>query len=325
MPTPKRTRNPGVVLNHRRYCEAKSALRAVIEADESGLVCLLGPTRCGKTMLLQRLHEEISGTPESAGGLFRGAGVVRGSVPDVPNARLLTGAMLKACGYDFRRGETREELHGRLVQMIARDGVRVIALDEISHAAERGAQFPARAAADCLKSVIDETGVLIVGVGLPRFQSIIDGNEQLRARACRTISLRPHDWRISEDRRDIHRCLCALLKEAGDAGLRVELDSRDALRRLYGVTGGRVGQMLEIVGRARGRVHATGVLDAAALEAAALALSQPSRCTERFFAPDPPDDEMLVLACAEVMTEAGVAYEQTALERMAPLEPGRAA
>lgn len=65
---------------------------------------------------------------------------------------------------------------------------------------ERGSNLSARAAADHFKTVVDETGVSLVLAGLPRFQQIIDHNEQLRDRAAGTVYFAPYDWQKDEER-----------------------------------------------------------------------------------------------------------------------------
>ena len=127
------------------------------------------------------------------GNLIAGADFRLAAIPPRPNERDIYKALLRACDYDCPDREKTEAVRRRAFGVIRDHGIRTIALDEVNHLAESGANVPHRAAADHFKSIADETGVGLILTGLPKFQTIIDGNEQFRDRCHATVHYLPSD------------------------------------------------------------------------------------------------------------------------------------
>lgn len=157
------------------------------------------------------------------------------------------GAILgKIVGKSPRPNENASSIRDRLFRAIDQLAIKVVVIDEVNHLIERGANLAPREAADHLKTIVDETGISVIAIGLPRFQKIIDENEQLRDRACATTILRPYDWQQDAERTAFADTVEVALLKLEQSGLLVALDFEDIVRRLYGASGGRVPVMMRL-------------------------------------------------------------------------------
>lgn len=205
------------------------------------------PTRCGKSQILQSLSKGEGRTVAGPGSLIPGADFRVAAIPPRPNERDIYKAPLRACDYDCSDREKTEAVRRRVFRVIRDHGIRIIALDEANHLAESGANLPHRSAGDHFKSIVDETGVGLILAGLPKFQTIVDGNEQFRDRCHATIRYLPYDWHLEADRGEFYGAVSTILDRFRDSGVAVEIDEIDCTRRL-----GRTGRN-DALAYARGR------------------------------------------------------------------------
>jgi hypothetical protein len=205
-------------------------------------------------------------------------------------------------------GENADILRRRVVTAIRETGVRVIAIDECSHAAERGANLSARAAADHFKTIVDDTGVCMILFGLPRFQAIVDGNEQLRDRSSNTVYFRPYDWQIEAERDAFTGVVYTALEAIQRAGHPVDVGFEELTPRLYGAAGGRVPVALRILKSALLRA-AEAPLSMDLLQTVAKGLQQRPIAPLTFFQDDLPEDALLIRSYAAIMAEAGLTFD----------------
>ena len=282
---------------------------------EGAIVPLLGPTRCGKTLVLHELHDRLSQKIQGPGSMLQTSDFGMGVIPPKPNDRDLYRAMLQAIGYDCGPKERTSLVRERLVSAIRSNGTRVIALDECSHCAERGANLSARAATDHFKTIVDETGICLVLVGLPKFQALIDENEQFRDRALRTVLFPPYAWSRERDREDFLGAFLAALSLIVESGISVDFDDIDVARRMYGVTGGRVGLVLKIFDATVAELK-QDMIDMADIARAVDSAMQKEAGAIRFFRDEPPSDRDLTRAYVRVMEEAQLPVHPQSLDEL---------
>lgn len=313
---------------HRRMEQARAIIGenlSQFRSSTGAIVPLLGPTRVGKSALLAELKHEIGRTPGSARVLMANSDFAIGSVPPKPNDRDLYKSMLEAIGYSCREKENTTLVRRRLVDAIRDNGITVIALDECSHCAERGANLSARAAADHFKTIVDATGITLLLAGLPKFQTLIDGNEQFRDRCFETHYLMPYDWRDDEDRADFFGIVLAALQAFEDQGVRPGLSEEDCLRRLYGAAGGRVGTLLRVLDAAAVFVADDRTLRLEHLRNAARKTTQASLASGHYFEDELPTDIALIRAYMKVLFDAGMDFEPLGQRDLEALSDFRAA
>lgn len=308
-----------ITIRHRAYQETYDELASLLtiaDRNPGSIIPLLAPTRCGKTELLTDLRKRCETVRQAPGMMLDSSDFAIGRISAKPNDRDLYCAMLSALGVSSGPRDRTSVVRDRLIEFIRKFGIRVIALDEASHCAERGANLSERAAGDHFKTIVDETGVTLILAGLPRFQKLIDGNEQFAARSLKTVSLLPYSWSREEDRQSFNEAVQAAFMCLEEAELPIDLDPEDAVRRLYGVSGGRVGVVLKVL-RTSANSPDLQQLSMKQIADAALATVQSHVPPKIYFEETPPSDRDLVNSYFDVMTDAGLDVELSTLQDLA--------
>lgn len=306
------TKNPLPLLSqyvrHKAFEEVQAAISGLLNTKDPRSGCIipfLGPTRLGKSDVIRRLARDS--TPAKT--LVPTQSFVKADLPAQVSSKEIYATMLSATGLKSRAGDTTSSIRSRLFRAIDQYGIQTIALDECNHVVERGSNLSARAAADHFKTVVDETGVNLILLGLPRFQQIIDNNEQLRDRACGTILLKPYDWQNDGDRDAFCGAVASVLDSLEASGITVDLEFEDLVRRLYGASGGRIPMMMRMMKlcilQAGSSVHLT-IVD---FRRAARSMQQSGIPISLFFENEDPDEVELIRSFAAVMAEAGLDFE----------------
>jgi hypothetical protein len=268
------------------------------------IIPLLGPTRVGKSAVVKRLVEKSG----DACSLFPMKDIVCATLPPQVSGREIYASGLIGMGFRTRDADKTKVLRDRLYRAIRERDIKVIAFDEVNHLIERGANLSPRAAADHLKAIVDETGVSLILSGLPRFQQIIDGNEQLRDRANGTVLLKPYDWQNDEDRDAFTGAVDAAIGSLEKSGFIVTQDFEDIVRRIYGATGGRVPMMLRLFKSCAVSERVSRKLSLASFARAASKMQQSGIPVSAFFNDNEPDEVELHRSFASVMSEAGLDF-----------------
>lgn len=268
------------------------------------IIPLLGPTRVGKSAVAERLVEKSG----HACSLFPMKNVVRKDLPPQVSGREIYAAGLNAMGFRTRDADKTKPLRDRLFRAIKERDIKVIIFDEANHLVERGANLSPRAAADHLKAIVDETGVSLILSGLPRFQQIIDQNEQLRDRANGTVLFKPYDWQNDEERDAFAGAVDAAIGSLEISGFQVAVKFEDIVRRLYGASGGRVPIVLRLFKLCAISARASNKLTLAHFATAAGKMQQSGIPVSTFFKNDEPDEVELLRSFASIMSEAGLDF-----------------
>ena len=268
------------------------------------IIPLLGPTRVGKSAVVDRLVERSG----NACALFPMKEVVRASLPAQVSGREIYAAGLQAMGFRTREADKTKLLRDRLFRAIKEREMKVIVFDEANHFIERGANLSPRAAADHLKYLVDETGVSLILSGLPRFQQIIDQNEQLRDRANGTVLFKPYDWQDEDDRDGFAGAVDAAIGSLEHSGFFLVPEFDDIVRRLYGASGGRVPMMLRLFKACAIAARDSKQLTLATFVKAASNMQQSGIPVSSFFYDEEPDEVELHRSFASVMSEAGLDF-----------------
>ena len=298
-----------VTIDHPRHQKVLSKVEELLRTHVPGepfILPIVGPTRVGKSLLLNDLQASVAHSVRGPGSLLEGLDFRIGQVPPKPNDRDIYCAIIKACGYPTSARERTTELRGRTLRILRDLALRTIALDEVNHLIEKGANIANRAAGDHLKVLADQCGAALLIVGLPRLQKMIDQNEQFRDRCHATIVYLPYDWNVPEDRDAFAGTVFAVFGLFAEAGIRLELDQDDCVHRLYAASGGRVGMMVWLMDGASRKLQ--GALNLDAIRRAALDLMQDKQAARLCFGPAPVDEAVLVRSFIKVLQEAELTY-----------------
>lgn len=114
----------------------------------------------------------------------------------------LATALLKAIGDPFCDRGTIDNKTRRLRHLLEKCGVEIILIDEIQHLADKTRRRVLHDSANWLKTLILETRLPVVAIGVPYASRIIDADPQLKGRFSVETSLEPYDWRSPEQRED---------------------------------------------------------------------------------------------------------------------------
>lgn len=302
--------NLGVALKHALFVQIHNELHGLLRNLENaggGAIPLFGPTRVGKTQVTRELFRTITDgvedTPERAK-------FAMGEIPPKPSDRDLYRAILRALGLDCGPRERTNLVRERVIRAIEAMNVRYILLDECSHCAERGANLSIRGATDHFKTIIDETGIVLVLAGLPKFQELIDQNEQFRDRCVKSVIFPPYSWKHKDHQSAFFETFLTAIDQIQEGGIAVIVDDEDICRRLYGVSGGRIGMMLRVLHFAVGGLKRPE-LSLKDIARAAKQSVQNSAQHELYFASDAPTDHQLLKGYVSVMKEAGLPVDIT--------------
>lgn len=149
-----------------------------------GLV-IQGPSGVGKSTLVKEYVRELESLKKTEAG-HRSVLIVE--IPSSPTKKNLATAMLTAMKdpYADSRTHSAETKFSRIILLLRSLAVEVVVLDEAQHLVDykRNAAYEA---ADWIKSLMNETGITFVLVGLKRTEGLLWANEQLRRRFSATV------------------------------------------------------------------------------------------------------------------------------------------
>ena len=312
-----------VRVNHAIYCQGLECLSAQIKVSETqkgSIIPVLGPTRVGKTDLIEDARDEFGRTSRGPGVIVPSSDFAVGSIPPKPNDRDLYVSMLRAIGYDCAPSQQTRRVCDRLLNAIREEGIKIIAMDECSHCAEAGANLAVGGATDHFKAIVEATGITLILSGLPKFQRLIDQNVQIRERALSTIMFRPYSWSDPEDQQAFASAVLSMFGLLQEAGAELNFDDMDMVRRLFGLSGGRVGLVMKVLkvacsGLSSPRISYHGIAHAARIS------SQAHLLADYFFDPDSsPTDEALSRAYVSVCHDAGIDVKPRSLDEYSALK-----
>ena len=235
-------------ISHARYDAAMNQMLEAIDlvGSDGGCIPFLGPTRVGKSDLMSAVKSQVSKDRNGPGYMIPTPDFLSGGISPKPNDAEIYASVIRTMG---RVGANPKLslLQDRMYDLLEQRDVRIVALDECSHCAEPGANLTRRAAADHFKTIIDRSGVVLILMGLPKFQRLIDENEQFSARSMATIEFHPYRWTNADDRNEFTTVIYSMFDYLEGCGVSLEFDWIDMSRRLFAASGGRVGMVIELL------------------------------------------------------------------------------
>ncbi|MFN4236058.1 MAG: TniB family NTP-binding protein [Vogesella sp.] len=153
-----------------------------------GGMLLIGPSGAGKSTVLKTYAAEY---PRTFGAQRTQIPVLIVRVPSSPTVRSLAGAILETMGDRKSHRGTAPEKTTRLVEFIKQCSVEVLLLDEFQHLFYTPSVTAFRDVTDWLKNLLESTGLVVIGCGLPAAELVIRSNEQLSRRFSQCIQMDP--------------------------------------------------------------------------------------------------------------------------------------
>lgn len=216
----------------------KQRIENALAGRASRIERIFGPSRVGKTMLIDSLKRDF---PETKVDGRRHVPVLVVPTPTPATTLELPKSVVTALKLPVPRSITPGAMNTRMFEQLKLVGTRVVLFEEASHLVDEGTRVPVRAAGDWCKALSDSSNLTLFMFGVPRLQFLFDSNEQLRNRASAPRLFLPYDSRIPEEMQAFHACVAAFAKLFHEYGYPIALSPAALTYQCYLLTGGLIG------------------------------------------------------------------------------------
>lgn len=217
----------------------KERIDDALEGFSPRIEGLIGPSRAGKSMILDALEQAYP--PTRFDGVRR-VPVLKLKLPPSITPKLFPAELLKALKVPIpNRVKTSGELLGRVTEQFKLAGTRVLLLDEASHFVEPGSRVPPRAAGDMVKALSEDADLTILATGIPHLERLFKANEQLRLRASVRRVFMPYDFDDADQRKDFAQCVKTYADLFEKHGWPIAVEFPTLVKQCYFHCGGLVG------------------------------------------------------------------------------------
>lgn len=218
-----------------------------LEGHPPTIDTVLGPSRVGKTMLIQALARRY---PERSVDGVRQVPVLVVPVPTPASPKQLPQSVLKALGAPIPASVASTALmFERMSRQLKLAGTRVILFEEASHIVDTGTRLPPRAAGDWFKQLMDQLNISVVLFGVPRLERLLESNEQLRYRCGAVIRFNPYAWKDANEQRQFVSCIGTYVRIFEESGWRFNFPPKALVHNSYLLSGGLIGVVSKFMSR----------------------------------------------------------------------------
>lgn len=174
---------------------------------------------------------------------------------DVTTKRLAKGMLMALGGTNVSGDGT--DLTMRLIRLLKTCETKLIILDEFHHLLLRGAEKTKEAVCNWVKYLLDTSGVVIVILGTPDCEAIIDDNSQLSRRVCFRSQLEPFEYSLAEKAEYIKiiKALNKAFEKYGEITISPMLTDERMALALYVATGGLMDSIRKLLAYVLAEAH----------------------------------------------------------------------
>ncbi|TPG25192.1 ATP-binding protein [Variovorax ginsengisoli] len=206
---------------------------------------LIGPSRVGKSMLINNLAREY---PETKVEGVRRIPVLVVPVPSPVSPKEMPKSVLAALGMPTVRGNS-GDLFLKMERLLKLAGTKVLLFEEASHIVEVGTKMPPRAAGDWFKQLMERLGLTIILFGVPHLEKLYQSNEQLRKRSQARRQFRPYDSTDKAEYFSFAQCVMTYADVFDKAGWPIDMPRAQLVGHCYLLSGGLVGVVSAFMNR----------------------------------------------------------------------------
>lgn len=200
---------------------------------------VVGPSRVGKTMLINRLARQYPATRIEG---KKNVPVLVVNTPAGISPTMLPASVFTALGVPLpQRSANAGTMSSRACDQLRMAGTKVLIFEEASHLVERGARVPPSDAGDWFKSLVDILSLTVFMFGVPRLERLFASNEQLRLRASARHEFRPYDARNPAELREFAVCVNTYAQLFKKYGFPIGMELTALVQHCYLLTGGLIG------------------------------------------------------------------------------------
>lgn len=244
-----------VIVSHPEYAEAMECILRSVEATkmrgEPASVLLTGEPGTGKSTVAKMAltHFGEARTFETDTGTTKIIPTIRCSLPAGATIKTLTVSMLQALESNSETGNI-STLFKRLVTILKTCQTEIIVLDEFDNLLRKGAERSREQVCDWVRTLLNETLVPVVIVGVPTCEEIINDHPQLSRRYPYRHTMSHFTYSALDPASTFSKTLRALstvIKRIGGFEDCVMLSTDQPLKAMFLATGGNMNGMRQIL------------------------------------------------------------------------------
>jgi type II secretory pathway predicted ATPase ExeA len=245
-------------IKHRYYEAVRRSIAALhlrhLEGHGGDGLFVTGQSGSGKSFLVKTYAAMFPATDDPAG---RCMPVLTAEAPSRPTVATMVAQLLKAIGVPkARRGSKEWDETERLLGLIEELGVEIIILDEVNNFHDHAGESVLSEFTDWVKFIRNSTDLPIVLVGLPRSESTILKNMQLRRRFSGGVTLAPFTRDSGVSWREFRAVLQTLHRRTPLEA--VQYSNQLLARRFYYASAGLMDYPYKIINKAIAIAHPVG-------------------------------------------------------------------
>lgn len=221
-----------------QYQPLRQRIEDALDGAASRIERLVGPSRAGKSMLIEKLGRDFPATKVN-GRRQVPVLVVKLKTPVTP--KLLPSYVLEALGLPAPENAKLGTLNAHMQRQLNLAGTRVVLFEEVNHLVERGTRVMPAEAGDWFKVLADTQNRTVVLSGIPLLERLVQQHTQLRQRASAPRWLMPYDSRLPDNLQAFHACVATYANLFREAGFPIELQARALTYQCYLLSGGLIG------------------------------------------------------------------------------------
>lgn len=221
-----------------QYQPLRQRIEDSLDGAASRIERLVGPSRAGKSMLIEKLGRDFPATKVN-GRRQVPVLVVKLKTPVTP--RQLPSCVLEALGLPAPENAKLGALNVRMQKQLDLAGTRVVLFEEVNHLVERGTRVLPTEAGDWFKVLADTENRTVVLSGIPLFERLVQQHPQLRLRASAPRWLMPYDSRLPDNLQAFHACVATYANLFRETGYPIDLPGHVLTYQCYLLSGGLIG------------------------------------------------------------------------------------